>query len=456
MCRKGNLLAFLLLSLLHTCLSAQELGLPPFRYFSPEDYKAASRNWSIVSDSTGILYVANPDGVLRYDGIHWRKIELPKNQIAYWVEKDKEGNIYVGANGEFGVLKLNASGELYYKSFVDLLDEQYRDFNVIWEIAQEQQGVVFRSRKYLFRYANQQLTALDVPSSGTKFDVAFSARDTVYMRIYDQGLAWVDAEGIHPLPNSESFSNIKVNGIYPYGENELLIASRYEGLFIYGNQGVRKLITTADEYLMKNKIYDGYYLKNGNYALATMADGVVIITPEGKEVFRFDSSNGIKNNQTLYVREIDEQLWLGTKNGVYQLAYNAPFKSVESEFGLDGQVTGIDKIGDEIYVTCNDGFYKLESERELPGFQRINKKQIVDCVSIFEYDQRKYIGSLDGLFEYTKDSVLEVANFAPRIIKQSSVDGVFICSEFYFGLYLLDMRKREYQYKQVQGINRLV
>lgn len=376
--------------------------------------------------------------------------------MAYWVEKDKDGNIYVGANGELGVLKLDASGSIYYKSLVDLLDEKYRDFNVIWEIAQGDEGVVFRSRKYLFRYANQQLTTLEVPPAGTKFDVAFSVRDTVYTRIYDLGLAWVDADGIHSLPNSESFAHVKVNGIYPYGEDELLIASRSKGLFVYGNKGVRKLETTADEYLVKNRIYDGHYLKNGNYALATMADGVVIVTPSGKEVFRFDSSNGIKNNQTLYVREIDEQLWVGTKNGVYQLAYNAPFKSVESQFGLNGQVTGISKIAGEIYVTCNDGFYKLESKNNLPGFKRINKRQIVDCVSIFEYGEKKFIGSLDGLFEYTKDSVVEVANFTPRIVKQSSVNGVFMSSEFYYGLYVLDMRKKAYQYERVQGINRLV
>lgn len=456
MCRKGNLLTFLILILLQISLHAQELGLPPFRYFSPEDYKAASRNWSIVADSTGILYVANPDGVLRYDGIHWKKIELPKNQIAYWVEKDKQGNIYVGANGEFGMLELDESGRIYYNSFVDLLDEQFRDFNVVWEIAQEKEGVVFRSRKYLFRYTNQQLSALEVPSPGTKFDVAFSVRDTVYMRIYDMGLALLDARGIHLLPHSETFADIKVNGIYPYGENELLVASRYDGLYVYGSNGVRKLKTSADEYLIKNKIYDGDYLQNGNYALATMADGVVIITPDGKEVFRFDSSNGIKNNQTLYVREIDEQLWLGTKNGIYQLAYNAPFKSVESEFGLDGQVTGIYNIDDELFVTCNDGFYKLEVEDGLASFQRINQKQIVDCVNVFEHDGRKYIGSLDGIFEYSKDSVFKVANFTPRMLKQSSVKGVFVSSEFYFGLYILDMRRNEYQFERIAGINRLV
>lgn len=454
--RKGYLLTLLILLSLHSGVIAQELGLPPFRYFSPEEYKAASRNWSIVSDSSGILYVANPEGVLRYDGITWQKIELPQKQIAYWVEKDKDGNIYVGANGEFGVLKINDRKKIYYESFVGMLEEQYRDFNVVWEIAQDKDGVVFRSRKYLFRYANQKLTVLRIPENGTRFDVAFSVRDTVYMRIYDVGLGWVDGAGLHILPNSEALADIKVNGIYGYGTNELLIASRYNGLFIYNKNGIRHHKTNADDYLIKNKIYDGHHLEDGNYALATMANGIVIITPEGKEVFRFDSSNGLKNNQTLYVREIDQQLWLGTKNGIFQLAYNAPFKSVESEFGLNGQVTGISRIDDDIYVTCNDGFYRLFRDDGNPTFNRVNKNLIVDCVNIFKYDNKIYIGSLDGLFHYNGENAIEQANFSPREIYPSSRKGIFVSSEFYFGLYILNMGTPEISYEKIPGINRLV
>ena len=297
---------------------------------------------------------------------------------------------------------------------------------------------------------------IEAPIPGSRFDVAFSVRDTVYLRIYDVGLGWVDNKGLHILPNSEVLSTVKVNGIYAYGEDELLIASRYDGLFIYNENGVRHHKTNADEYLIKNKIYDGHHLENGNYALATMANGIVIINPAGKEVFRFDSSNGIKSNQTLYVREVDQQLWLGTKNGIFQLAYNAPFKSVEREFGLNGLVTVLSVIDDEIYVTCNDGFYKLDEEGNTPGFKRVNKDLIVDCVSIFKYDEKMFVSSLDGLYHYDGDSVIDKSDLTLRAIFPSSEKGFFISSEFYFGLSVLNLKCEEFSLERIPGINRLV
>lgn len=437
-------------------LYGQELGLPPYQYFSPADYKASGRNWSIVSDSAGVIYVANSSGVLRYDGLSWNRIELPRQQIAFWVEKDHKGNIFVGANGEFGMLKVNDQQQIYYQSFLEMLDERYRDFNVIWEIAPDKEGVVFRSRKYLFKYASDKLSVLEVPEGGSRFDVAFTVRDTVFLRIYDLGLARLDGTELIVMPKSEMMADIKVNGIYQFGKEEILIASRYDGMFIYSDQGIRHFRTESDEYFIENKIYDGHLLENGNYAIATMANGIVIMTPEGKEVFRFDSSNGLENNQTLFVREIEGQLWLGTKNGIFQVAYDAPFRSVKKEFGLNGQVTGIFRINDEIYVTCNDGFYQLRNQETRPVFERVNKKLLVDCVNAFQYQDQIYVSSLDGLFYFQGDSSATAGNFSPREIHESSRQGIFLTSEIYFGVYLLSLRNGKGTYKKIDGFNRRI
>ena len=436
---------------------SQELGLPPFRYFSPNQYEAGSRNWSLVADSTGVIYVANEEGLLRYDGVTWMKTELPQKQIAYWVETDNDGKIYVGANGDFGVVQFSEEGGLFYESLLTRLDSQYHDFNVVWEIARDKWGVVFRSRKYLFRLIDDEITTFQVPEGGSKFDVAFSVRDTVYLRVYDLGLAYVAEDGVRSLPNSAFFAEKKVNGIYPYGRDRLLIATRYEGLYIYdAKQGATPFTTNADEYLLENKIYDGHYLENGNYALATMANGVVVLTPEGKEVFRFDSSNGLKNNQTLYVREVNGQLWLGTKNGIFQLAYNAPFKAVEDEFGLNGQVSGIFRYDESLFVTCNDGFYQLSDQQGFPEFERINEDVIVDCVNLFEMGNAAWLSSLDGIFEYQDGTLQKKSAFSPREIVRTSREDVFLSSEFYFGLHLLTYSGGQFENRPVLSIDRYI
>ena len=449
------IVAALMLGIISFSTFAQEPGLPPFRYFSPDQYAAGSRNWSLVADSSGIMYVANQEGLLRYDGISWSKITLPQQQIAYWVEKDHDGHIFVGANGDFGRIRQDEAGKLRYESLLPQLDSRYRDFNVVWEIARDWKSMVFRSRKYLFRLSGNVLSSFEVPEGGEKFDVAFSVRDTVYMRIYGLGLAYLGDDEIRSLPLSDFFADKKVNGIYPFGEDRLMVATRYEGLYIYDRrQGVTRFGTAADEYLITNKIYDGHYLENGNYAIATMANGVVVVTPDGREVFRFDSSNGLKNNQTLYVREVEGQLWLGTKNGIFQLAYNAPFKSVEDEFGLNGQVSGIFQKGDDLFVTCNDGFYLLD--QSTLRFNRVNENVIVDCVNLFELGNSMLVSSLDGIFEFANGKLTKKSPFSPRLVLPTSKTGLYLCSEFYFGIHLLNINGGEYQNIALPQFNRYV
>ncbi len=448
-----------LLVVLAASLSAgtQDLGLPPYKYFSPQDYKAASRNWSIVTDTTGIVYVANEDGVLRYNGVSWSLIELPEKQKAYWVERDAAGRIYVGANGNFGVLLLDENGKIRYTSLSDQLPEKYQDFNVVWEVVATGKGVTFRSRKYIFRYFDNELTVHSVPEGGRIFDAAYAARDTVFFRVYGLGLAYAHNGGISLLPGSEEFAEKKVNGLYAFGENELLIATRFEGLYIYGQQGVRPFKTDTDDYLLANKIYDGHLLENGNYALATMANGLVIITPQGQEVFRFDSSNGLENNATLFVTESEGQLWLATKNGIFQMAHQAPYKLVEKEFGLKGQVTDIFENSGGRFVTCNDGLYQLVDEAEEVNFKVAHENTIVDCVSIFEHDNTLHVGSLEGVFRYKNEGMLSrVSLFAPRTVVPTVNENVYLAAEFYYGLYVMTFEANQLATVRVPGIDRLV
>jgi hypothetical protein len=46
-------------------------GNPIVRFYHPNDYKGYSQNWHIAQDENGIMYFANGDGVLEYDGHEW-------------------------------------------------------------------------------------------------------------------------------------------------------------------------------------------------------------------------------------------------------------------------------------------------------------------------------------------------------------------------------------------------
>ena len=54
-----------------------EVGRPRLTNFTPADYEAEAQNWALVEDDRGIIYVGNDGGVLEYDGLSWRLLQLP-------------------------------------------------------------------------------------------------------------------------------------------------------------------------------------------------------------------------------------------------------------------------------------------------------------------------------------------------------------------------------------------
>ena len=80
-----------------------ESGLPYIYNYSPKEYGGFIQNWSVIQDRRGIIYVANNDGLLEYDGVNWRRYEdNGKLRSILSLAIDSAGVIYVGTAEDFG------------------------------------------------------------------------------------------------------------------------------------------------------------------------------------------------------------------------------------------------------------------------------------------------------------------------------------------------------------------
>ena len=79
-----------------------ESGLPHMLNYSAKQYKAHDQNWSIIQDSLGIIYIGNNTGLITFDGLEFEVI--PSESSIYSLAKDDKGNIYYGADGDFGIV----------------------------------------------------------------------------------------------------------------------------------------------------------------------------------------------------------------------------------------------------------------------------------------------------------------------------------------------------------------
>src|SRR5690554_4555649 len=102
-------------------LPAQELT-PLIKQYTSENYQGASQNWDIEIGQQGLIYAANHQGLLRYDGINWDLFKVNDGSIIRSVFPN-EDRIYIGAYEEFGYWSTNQYGEMEYTSLLPLLEE---------------------------------------------------------------------------------------------------------------------------------------------------------------------------------------------------------------------------------------------------------------------------------------------------------------------------------------------
>jgi len=70
--------------------------------YTNKDFRGDVQNFAITQAADGIIFVANAQGVLEYDGANWHTIP-PNNMLA--LHTTAEGHIYVGGIANFGVFR---------------------------------------------------------------------------------------------------------------------------------------------------------------------------------------------------------------------------------------------------------------------------------------------------------------------------------------------------------------
>src|SRR5436305_3584508 len=96
-------------------------------YDTSQAERAGTQNFDVVQDERGIIYVGNLAGVLEYDGVRWRLIELPHRATPFALVPISGGRIVVGSDGDFGYLARDQHGDMHFVSLAPLLQPSARD-----------------------------------------------------------------------------------------------------------------------------------------------------------------------------------------------------------------------------------------------------------------------------------------------------------------------------------------
>jgi AraC family chitin signaling transcriptional activator len=373
-------------------LHAQEL--PPIIKYAPNTYKAGNQNWMISQNKQNIMYFANNDGLLEFNGSEWLLYPSANESILRSVKVIDE-RIYTGCYMEFGYWERKQNGLLKYKSLSDKIKSKILDDEQFWNILQFDHWVIFQSLNQIFIYDSKNETFKTIkPESG--IFKAYSVAKSIYFQTVKNGFYEIE-NGVSKLISKDAFFiNNKIVSIYKRN-NGLLLLTQYDGFYEFKDNKLSKWITDSDVQLNNSSVYCGQKYADESYLIGTVSNGIFIINSEGETLYHITQNKGISNNTALSLFEdADKNIWIGLDNGINCINITSPIRSFYDDTGILGTVYASIIHGDKLYVGTNQGlFYKNKDGYDTFKFVSGTKGQVW---SLYSYDNKLFCGHDSGTF----------------------------------------------------------
>jgi ligand-binding sensor domain-containing protein len=390
-------------------LNSEDTGCKYFKNYSyKEDYEHQAQNWGITQAKNGIIYVANNGGVLEFDGVSWRVINIP-NYTVRSLTIDESGTVYIGGKGEIGYLAPDKKGSLKYKSLLNHLDENQKNFSNVWRTVASKEGVYFCPSELLLRWdpKRKQMKVWEPKKPTHRFLFSFTIKGQLLIHQETIGLMQMVNDSLVLFSGDQTFTEAKerIVMIAPYGTGidaqKLFIGTRSNGFFLYNGNTLTPFPTEVDAYLKKSVANYGIRLSSGDFALATRFGGLVIIDSNGSLKYIFDKTSGLQDEDVKYVfQDSQGNLWLCLDNGISKIEYTSPFSIYDSRIGLPGIILSVARHHSDLYVGTTKRLYVSPSDSKtfhpVPGISS-------SCWSLLSIEDAVLAATSEGVFFIKKN-----------------------------------------------------
>jgi len=418
------------------------IGLPQINNFSAIDYKGGNQNWDIQQDKAGIMYFANNEGLLTYNGQNWAIYPVPSNTVVRSVKIDSDGKIYVGAQNDMGYFYPNQKGVLKYTSLKYLIPKADTSFNDVWNISVFNNRIFFRTTTKVFELFKGKIITFN-SSPGWLFlgdcdKQLFVQERTGELKIFE-GNNW---NTICVLPNKAL-----VTSIAHYGKDTLLIATLKDGLFLLSGNKLSNMATGVDDLLKNVRINTLQAIDANLYAIGSAFSGCFIVDRRGKLIENLSSLQTLQKNnvRSLYL-DHDKNIWLGLDDGISFIAFNSAIKQIYPDANKQSSTYAVRVFNQKLYIGTSDAVFALPINPNVKDLSYSNgsfievKNTKGQVWSLNEVDGHLLFGNEDGSYLINDYAASQLYNypgtwlFQPLSLNNPSPN---IIAGTYEGLHLL-------------------
>jgi DNA-binding CsgD family transcriptional regulator len=437
-----------ILLLLPLAVVAQNtIGLPEIINYSKYQYSGGLQNWDIVQDKQGIVYFANNEGLLTFNGISWLLYPLPNKTIVRSVVIGEDGRIYVGGQDEMGFFAPDTRGKLVYTSLIKQISANNRAFGDVWDIVNYKNGVFFRTPSKIFQLLPSG--GISVYNAPKEFLYMQASNGKLIVQDFNQGLLYFNNQSWLPLLDSSSIpipNRDMVTSIVAIDQSTAFISTLKNGLFRLKNRQLEKIYTPNINLFANERIYSAIAISNEWLALATTNGGVFIIDHNGNIIQRFSKTDGLQNNNILSIfLDKEKNLWLGLNNGIDFIAYNSAIKKISYQLTEESGYTALIEKN-QLYLGTSNGLYtvQLQPAQDI-SFSKGKFNLIANTMGqnwgLEKINDRILLGHHEGAFEIKNQTVVPFSNYTGFWNFQPYGSG-FIAGN-YSGMYLFNEKSQQ-------------
>ncbi len=370
-----------------------EDGMPFINSYTDKDYGVAGQIWAITQDNRGVMYFGCNYGLKTFDGKNWQTYNNQNSTIVRSLGTDEAGNVYYGAESDFGMLMTDAKGKLNFHSlFLDKFPGDSIDFGAVWKTIIADNKVFFQSFSKVFycdlplKFEKDSLiNELKVINSDAEapFHLSFGVDNQFYIRQWGHGLFKFSNEKLELIPGGERFALSKIYTILPYDEKHILIGTRSKGFFLYDKTKKKNAITPfrIDKIneISNSAIYNGIELPGDKFAVGTLMNGIFIFNKKGKVVNHWGEQSGLPYQfvLTLYVnnKTTNPKMWIFYQdNGIYSADISGAFFKWGANYGIEGIVNDIERYKSKLYFAADNNLFYLNKKARYPEFVKIHSE----------------------------------------------------------------------------------
>jgi hypothetical protein len=412
-----------------TALQAQQ-GNYFLTHYTPSDERIDYVTYGMTQSQSGVIYFANKNGVLEFDGRNWNLISTPGPVYAVATLGNE---VYVAGYNGFGKINWGIDNVRSYQSLSEGVPGSLQIFS----------GLAVKDRVYflseenlcILSSASEKAEVIKATPEQGVFTGTYEILGSAYVNTEKQGLFKIDQGKLvktnFGLPGSEGI----VFSASLSGKNKALLGARSGRLFLYEESGLKEINVKDKPFLSSNVIVSGTWVSEALIAIGTLRGGVIFINPatgETQEVTNFYT--GLPDNEVYSILSDRHQgVWVAHDYGFTRITPYLPFKSYSHYPGLAGNLLCATTYKGQIYAGTSLGLYSLVREEVYDEYTEVSS---TTSSSVPESKSKK------GVFSFLKKGKKKDDNAttsSPLVKNKTTVKRV--------------LKSIRYAYKKVEGID---